>query len=96
MPGVDPSMERGHDVRAGMSLALGVLLKYMPVVLLPFLALDRGRLRTRFLQVAVVSIALGLAYELLLCRGPSTLSPLGFAARPEGGPAVDLPVPSRP
>ncbi len=71
---------RGHDVRAGMSLALGVLLKYMPVVLLPFLALDRGRLRTRFLQVAVVSIALGLAMSCYVW-GPSTLSPLGFAAR---------------
>ena len=69
----------GHDALSGICLALGVLLKYLPVVLLPFLALDRGRLRPRFLVVAVASIALGLGLSCYLW-GPSTLLPLKFAA----------------
>jgi hypothetical protein len=70
---------QGRDNLAGLCLALGVLLKYFPIVLLPFLALDRGRLRLRFLVVAMASIAFGLAlsYELW---GLSVLRPLVFAA----------------
>jgi hypothetical protein len=70
---------RGHDVRAGICLGLGVLLKFFPVVLLPFLALDRGRLRPRFLIVALATIALGLGLSCAFW-GSSTLSPLTFAA----------------
>jgi hypothetical protein len=70
---------RGRDILSGVCLALGVLLKYFPLVLLPFLALDRGRLRFRSAVVALASIALGMAlsYELW---GPSVLRPLVFAA----------------
>ena len=70
---------RGRDVLAGLSLAMGVLLKYLPVVLVPFLAFDRGRPRTRFLTVAVLTIALGME---LSCHfwGLLTLSPLRLAA----------------
>ena len=71
--------KRGQDIRAGIWLAAGVLLKYLPVVLVPFLALDRGRLRPRFLEVAVASIALGMGLSCYLW-GPSTLSPLTLAA----------------
>jgi len=70
---------RGHDRLSGIWLALGVLLKYLPVVLLPFLAFDRGRLRPRFLIVAMVSIAIGLGLSCYLW-GLSTLLPLRFAA----------------
>jgi hypothetical protein len=70
---------RGHEVRSGIGLALGVLLKYLPVVLLPFLAFDRGRLRSRFVVTAVASIALGMAISVYLW-GPSTFAPLEFAA----------------
>jgi hypothetical protein len=55
------------------------LLKFFPVVLLPFLALDRGRLRPRFLIVALATIALGLGLSCAFW-GNSTLSPLTFAA----------------
>jgi Glycosyltransferase family 87 len=71
---------RGRDIGAGISLAMGVLLKYLPVVLLPFLARDRaGRFRFRFVEAAVAAIALGMA---LSCYwwGPTTLSALTFAA----------------
>jgi Glycosyltransferase family 87 len=70
---------RGHDFRSGISLGLGVLLKFFPVVLLPFLALDRGRLRPRFLIVALATIAPGLGLSCAFW-GSSTLSPLRFAA----------------
>jgi hypothetical protein len=70
---------RGHDFRSGTCLALGVLLKFFPVVLLPFLALDRGRLRTRFLIVAVATIALGMGLSFAHW-GRTTLAPLSFAA----------------
>jgi Glycosyltransferase family 87 len=70
---------RGHDFPSANCLALGVLLKYFPVVLLPFLALDRGRLRVRFLILAVVTIALGLGLSFAFW-GPTMYSPLNFVA----------------
>jgi len=70
---------RDHDVLAGAFLALGVLLKYLPVVLPPFLALDRGRARPRLLIAAMTSIALGLLLSGGLW-GLSTLRPLEYAA----------------
>ena len=71
----------GRDIRSGMCLAAGVLLKYLPIVLLPFLALDRdrGRLRIRFLAVTLATIAVGLA-ESWLYWGPSTFLHLQLAA----------------
>ncbi|HMF37013.1 MAG TPA: glycosyltransferase 87 family protein, partial [Isosphaeraceae bacterium] len=70
---------RRRDVITGVFLGLGVLLKYMPIVLLPFLILDRGRPRYRLLSAAAVTIALGLGTSVLLW-GPSTFRPLIFAA----------------
>lgn len=70
---------RERDVISGVLLGLGVLLKFMPIVLLPFLILDRGRPRYRLLSAAVVTIALGLGASLLLW-GPSTFRPVIFAA----------------
>jgi hypothetical protein len=69
----------GRDVVAGGCLAGGVLLKYFPITLLPFLALDRGRLRPRFLIAAVAAIALGLSLSLRVW-GLSTFAPLTYAA----------------
>jgi hypothetical protein len=71
--------ERGRDIRSGMCLAAGVLLKYLPIVLLPFLAIDRGRPRSRFLFVALATIALGLALSFQVW-GLSTFSPIKLAA----------------
>ncbi len=70
---------RGRDTLAGVSLATGVLLKYIPIVLVPFLALDRGRIRYRFLLAVVAAIALGLGLSIAWW-GHSTLHPLTFAA----------------
>ncbi len=71
---------RRRELNAGTWLGLGVLLKYLPVVLVPFLALEDGkRLRWRFLFAAAGVIALGFGTSLLLW-GPSTFRPLEFAA----------------
>jgi hypothetical protein len=70
---------RQRDVLSGVCLGLGVLLKFMPVVLLPFLVLDRGRPRYRLLGAATVTIGLGMGASLLIW-GPATLRPLVFAA----------------
>jgi len=70
---------RQRDVISGVCLGLGVLLKYMPIVLLPFLILDRERPRYRLLSAAAVTVALGLGASVLLW-GPSTFRPLIFAA----------------
>lgn len=75
----------GRDIRAGLGLAAGVLLKYLPIVLLPVLAFDRGRFRLRFLGVALAAIAIGLGVSHWIW-GLSTFLPLVLAAsrRPEG------------
>ncbi len=70
---------REREILSGVCLALGVLLKYLPIVLLPFLALDRGRFRLRLLIAALASIGFGLILSCWLW-GPSTLRPLEFAA----------------
>lgn len=70
---------RGRDIRSGVCLALGVLLKYLPIVLLPVLSLDRGRVRTRFVIVAPAAIAFGLLLSIRVW-GLSTLLPLERAA----------------
>jgi len=70
---------RQRDVISGICLGLGVLLKFMPIVLLPFLILDRGRPRYRLLSAAAVTIVLGLGASVLLW-GPATFRPLIFAA----------------
>jgi Glycosyltransferase family 87 len=71
----------GRDIGAGLCLAAGVLLKYLPIVLLPFLAFDpdRGRIRPRFLAAALLSIVAGLALSAWIW-GPSTFLPLKLAA----------------
>jgi len=73
------SRVRQRDVISGVCLGLGVLLKYLPIVLLPFLLLDRQRPRYRLLSAAAVTVALGLGASVLLW-GPSTFRPLIFAA----------------
>lgn len=70
---------RNRDGLCGLSLAAGVLIKYLPIVVLPFLALDGRRLRPRVLLAAVPAIALGLALSAAVW-GPSTFRPLVLAA----------------
>lgn len=71
--------ERGWDVVSGTCLALGVLLKYFPLVLLPFLVVEGRRFRPRLLLSAVISIMLGVTASVLVW-GMATFRPLGRGA----------------
>ena len=70
---------RQRDATSGVFLGLGSLLKFMPVVMLPFLVLDGRRLRHRLAVAAIMTIVLGLGASALIW-GPSTFRPLIFAA----------------
>jgi Glycosyltransferase family 87 len=74
------ALRRGRDERSALALGLGVLIKFMPIVLLPFLILDGRRFRFRLLAVALGVIAAGLLISVLIW-GTSTFRPLTFAAR---------------
>ena len=78
LPGGNSLVGAGFDIGSGICLALGVLLKYQPIVLLPILILDRGRVRVRLLVVAVATIVAGLGLSCFVW-GTSTLSPLALA-----------------
>jgi hypothetical protein len=69
---------RGREVLAGASLAVGFLLKLIPIVFVPFLALDGRRVRIRLLAGALVPMAVGYGVSVLIW-GPSTFRPLSFA-----------------
>lgn len=58
--------------------AAGVLLKYFPGVLAPFLALDRGRVRWRWLAAVAGLSASGMGLALAIW-GPSALRPISLA-----------------
>jgi hypothetical protein len=70
---------KNRDVVAGISIALGILLKYIPIVILPFLALDGQRFRSRLLISCVACVVLGLLSSTLIW-GTSTFTPLFAAA----------------
>jgi hypothetical protein len=71
---------RGRDRWSGVSLALGVLLKYIPIVALPFLTVEGKRLRLRLAGAAILTILLGMTLSVLTW-GSSTFRPLTFAAK---------------
>ncbi len=84
--------ERGREALSGLWLATGVLLKYLPIALLPILADDRDgkplRFRGRFLITAILVIAGGMAISALVW-GRSTFRPMELAAtRPAMGASL--------
>ena len=76
---------RGRDLGSGVFLGLGVLLKFLPVVLIPALILDGRRPRPRVALGAAGVIGGGLAISSA-AWGPATFRPLAFAA--SRGPAL--------
>ena len=70
---------RNKDVAAGTCLALGVLLKYMPIVILPFLVFSDRRFHFRLLISCVAVVILGLIFSVFTW-GTSTFLPLTVAA----------------
>ena len=71
---------RGREVAAGVSLATGFLLKLIPIVIVPFFALDGRRVRVRFLAGVGVPIVVGYAISFWIW-GRSSFRPFTFAYR---------------
>ena len=66
---------RGRDAASGACVGLGFLLKFFPVLLLPFLGLWGRRLRPVLIASGVVVIALGIGASVSVW-GTSTFTPL--------------------
>jgi Uncharacterised nucleotidyltransferase/Glycosyltransferase family 87 len=67
------------DGVSGIYLALGILLKFLPIVILPFLAFNQRRVHFRLLAFCLGVVCSGFLVSLLVW-GPSTFAPLAFAA----------------
>jgi hypothetical protein len=67
------------DGVSGICLGLGILLKYMPIVILPFLVFSGRRFHIRLLGFCIGVVILGLLISVLIW-GTSTFFPLTFAA----------------
>ena len=68
-----------RDGVSGSYLAVGVLLKYMPIVILPFLVFSERRFHFRVFSFCVGVVIFGLVVSTLIW-GPSTFMPLALAA----------------
>ncbi len=66
-------------ILTGIALGIGVLFKFYPIVLLPFLMLDNRRFRISLMLSCVGVIAFGLLISVAVW-GTSTFSPVLFAA----------------
>ncbi len=73
------NVNRGKDGISGTYLALGILLKYMPIVILPFLVFGERRPHFRLFSFCVVVFVFGLIVSVLIW-GMSTFLPIGLAA----------------
>ena len=73
------SMIDRKDGISGTCLGLGILLKYMPIVILPFLVFGQRRLRFRLISFCGGVVIFGLAVSILIW-GMSTFAPIAFAA----------------
>lgn len=81
LAGVHWSVTRDSH-RAGAAIGLAVLLKYYPLLLVPFLAIDRARLRLKTPVVAGLTTVAGLAASWTVWA-ESTFNPILFAAERE-------------
>ena len=70
------------DGLSGAYLASGILLKFLPLVMLPFVAFDGRRLNVRLVGVCVALVALGVGASVLLW-GASTFAPVILAVTRE-------------
>ena len=66
------------DGISGTCLGLGILLKYMPIVILPFLVFAQRRLHFRLMSFCVGVVIFGLVVSILIW-GMSTFAPIAFA-----------------
>ncbi|MFM7130098.1 MAG: hypothetical protein ACKO0V_12145 [bacterium] len=75
-------VNNGQEMKSAMSLALGFLLKFLPILFLPFLAIDLrspNRLKLRMMIVSLLAMISGMAASWWVL-GESTFRPLLFAS----------------
>jgi hypothetical protein len=70
---------RGKDVVSGVCLASGILLKFLPVMILPVLAFDQRRFRPHLFIGCAVIVAFGFIGSVLVW-GTSTFRPIAPVA----------------
>jgi hypothetical protein len=73
------SLSQRKEGLAGAFLALGILLKFMPIVIFPFLAFSGRRFNWRLVGVCLALVALGFLAGFLVW-GASEFTPLRFVA----------------
>jgi hypothetical protein len=73
------SLMSRKDSISGIYLASGILLKFIPFVILPFLAFDGRRFHFRLVGYCIAFVGLGFLASVLVW-GTLTLAPLAFAA----------------
>jgi hypothetical protein len=73
------SLVGNKDGLSGTYLAFGILLKYMPIVIFPFLVFSERRFHFRVVSFCVGVVIFGFGVSVLIW-GRSTFSPLLFAA----------------
>ena len=73
------SLVCGKDGISGIYLAFGILLKYMPIVILPFLVFSERRFHFRLLSFCLGVVILGLVVSVIIW-GTLTFFPVTFAA----------------
>src|SRR5262249_45798133 len=72
------SLLEGKDRVSGTCLALGILLKFMPIVILPFLVLSERRFHVRLLGFCIGVVIFGFSVSVVVW-GTSTFLPLTLA-----------------
>src|SRR5262249_18818885 len=72
------SLLEGKDRVSGTYLALGILLKFMPIVILPFLMFSERRFHVRLLGFCIGVVIFGFAVSVVVW-GTATFLPLTFA-----------------
>jgi hypothetical protein len=69
------ALNRGDSALAGMAMGLGALIKFYPLYLVPFMALDRRHLDIKFAAAAVVTFVVGIVWAYIEW-GTSIFEPL--------------------
>ena len=69
------ALKRGDDTLAGAAIGLGALIKFYPLYLVPFFAIDHGRLNIKFTIAAGATFVAGMALAYLVW-GSAIFKPL--------------------
>jgi len=78
---------RSKDVLSGVSLAIGILLKFMPIVILPFLVFDRREFSYRLLG-SCAALVTGVFLLSFFVWGTPTFEPIAVALSRAPGASI--------